>query len=142
MQWQRGHHGGFSDGKPWLPVGESLPRRNVEAELHEADSFLSLYRRLLRLRSHHEILRRGTYEVSNESPKDVFMYSRWLGDQHVYVALNFSSRTTVVKLPHDGRVLCCTHPVDYPDIDADGCVVLRPREGVLVECQEHPLEHR
>jgi alpha-glucosidase len=139
MQWHKGHHGGFSEVEPWLPVGESLPHHNVEKELHEPDSFLSLYRRLLRLRSRHDILRLGTYEVSNESPKDVFMYSRWLGDQHVYVALNFSKRTTIVKLPHDGRVLCCTHPVDYPDIDADGCVVLRPYEGVLVECSEHPL---
>lgn len=140
MQWHRGHHGGFSEAKPWLPVGQSLPRRNVEIELHEPDSFLSLYRRLLRLRSRHAILRHGTYEVSNEAPKDVFLYSRWLGNQHVYVALNFSSRTTIVKLPHDGRVLCCTHPVDYPDIDADGCVILRAHEAVVVECREHPLD--
>lgn len=141
MQWHKGHHGGFSEAKPWLPVGESLSHHNVETELHEPDSFLSLYRRLLRLRTRHEILRHGTYEVSNEAKKDVFMYSRWLGNQHVYVALNFSAKAAFVKLPHGGRILCCTHPVDYPEIDADGCVVLRPYEGVLVECHEHPLEH-
>ena len=139
MQWHKGRYGGFSEAKPWLPLGESLSRHNVETELHEPDSFLSLYRRLLRLRSRHDILRQGTYEVSNESQKNVFMYSRWLGDQHVYIALNFSAKAAFVKLPHGGRILCCTHPVDYPDIDADGCVVLRPFEGVLVECHEHPL---
>jgi alpha-glucosidase len=139
MQWHRGHHGGFTDGTPWLPLGQSLTKHNVETELGEPDSFLSLYRRLLRLRARHAILRQGTYEVSNESPKDVFLYSRWLGDQHVYIALNFSAKSTIVKLPHDGRILCCTHPVDYPDIDADGCIILRPYEGVLVECREHPL---
>lgn len=139
MQWHKGHFGGFSEVEPWLPLGHSLSKHNVEAELHEPDSFLSLYRRLLRLRSRHAILRSGTYEVSNEAPSDVFMYSRWFGNQHVYVALNFSDSPTIVKLPHDGRILCCTHPVDYPDIDADGCVSLRPYEGVLVECREHPL---
>jgi alpha-glucosidase len=139
MQWKVGHHGGFTEGRPWLPVSQSLPRRNVAHQLHEPDSFLSLYRRLLRLRSRHEILRYGTYEVSNDSPDDVFLYSRWLGDQHVFIALNFSERDKTVKLPHDGRILCCTHPVDYPDIDTNGSVILRPYEGVLVECREHPI---
>lgn len=67
------------------------------------------------------------------------MYSRWLGDQHVFVALNFGRTETTVHMPHKGRVLCCTHPVDYPDIDKDGIVTLRPYEGVLIECSEHPL---
>ena len=141
MQWQKGRYAGFSDAKPWLPLGKSVKKHNVEAQLHEADSFLSLYRRLLRLRAKHDILRNGTYEAFGELEADVFTYSRWLGDQHVYVALNFSGEASRVKLPHRGRVLCCTHPVDYPDIDVDGEVTLRPYEGVLVECSEHPLDN-
>lgn len=139
MQWDRSQHAGFTTGLPWLPFGESINQHNVETQLHESDSMLSLYRRLLRLRSHYEILRIGTYEAFGELEADVFTFARWLGDQHVYVALNFGHIKNTVRLPHKGRILCCTHPVDYPTISHDGEVTLRPYEGVIVECSEHPL---
>lgn len=139
MQWEPGKYAGFSTDKPWLPIGQTVSRNNVATQLHEPDSFLSLHRRLLRLRARHPILRHGTYEVFNESPDDVFIFSRWLTDQHVYVVLNFAGTPTTVTLPHRGRVLCCTHPVDYPEVDSDGTISLRPYEGVVVECHEHPL---
>lgn len=138
MQWQRGKYAGFSDVKPWLPVGESVSRHNVATQEHEPDSFLSLYRRLLRLRSRYEILRTGTYEAFGELDADVFKFSRWFGDQHLIVALNFGHDTQTVELPHGGRVVCCTHPVDYPELDGN-ILTLRPFEGALIECEVHPL---
>ena len=141
MQWHKGRFAGFSESTPWLPISDTANRHNVETELHEPDSMLSLFRRLLRLRSRHEILRKGTYEAFGELDADVFTFSRWLGDQHVFVVLNFGYRETTVPLPHKGRVLCCTHPVDYPEISDDGVIALRPYEGAIIECSEHPLEY-
>ncbi len=140
MQWNREAYAGFSENKPWLPVSPAFLRYNVETELREHDSFLSLYRRLLNLRRRYAILRHGTYEVLGDDEPELFMYARWLGDQHVYVAANFSNNPNKAKLPHKGRVLCCTHPVDYPEIEEDGTIVLRPYEGIIVECSEHPLD--
>ena len=139
MQWHKGGFAGFSEVKPWLPIGETVRTHNVETQLHEPDSSLSLYRRLLKLRTRYEILRHGTYEAFGELEADIFTYARWLDDQHVFVALNFSDKSQEVKLPHKGRILCSTHPVDYPEMKKDGVVVLRPYEGVLVECAEHPI---
>lgn len=139
MQWQKGHNAGFSDVKPWLPLGKNVPKHNVETQLHEPDSFLSLYRRLLRLRSKHDILRNGSFETFGELEADVFVYSRRKGNQHVFVALNFGDREQKISLPHHGRILCCSHPVDYPDFEHDGTLTLRPYEGVLIECSEHPI---
>ncbi|MGB4762237.1 MAG: alpha-amylase family glycosyl hydrolase, partial [Candidatus Saccharimonas sp.] len=141
MQWHKGRYAGFSETRPWLPVGQSVNKHNVETQLHEPDSVLSLYRRLLKLRTRYDILRHGSYEAFGELDLDVFNYARWLGDQHVFVALNFGNKTQQVKLPHKGRILCSTHPIDYPDMTKDGTVTLRPCEGVLVECAEHPIEH-
>lgn len=141
MQWHKGGFAGFSEVKPWLPIGETVRTHNVETQLHEPDSSLSLYRRLLKLRTRYEILRHGTYEAFGELEADIFTYARWLGDQHVFVALNFSDKIQEVKLPHRGRILCSTHPVDYPEMTKDGVVILRPYEGVLVECAEHPIVH-
>ncbi|NCU37721.1 DUF3459 domain-containing protein [Candidatus Saccharibacteria bacterium] len=142
MQWERGRYAGFSQTKPWLPIGISVSKHNVETQLHEPDSFLSLYRRLLKIRSRHEILRYGTYEALGEPGSKIFLYSRWIEDQHVYIALNFDNSPTTIQLPHKGRVLCCTHPVDYPEVDSEGVVSLRPYEGILVECCEHPLSEK
>ena len=139
MQWDSGEHAGFSNVKPWLPVGPTLLTSNVKTQTEERDSLLALYQRLLALRARHEILRHGTYEVLDEFGANAFIFSRWHEGAHVYVALNFDSRPLNVKLPHNGRILCCTHPVDYPTIEDDGTVLLRPYEGVLVECSEHPL---
>ncbi|HRC28260.1 MAG TPA: alpha-amylase family glycosyl hydrolase [Candidatus Saccharimonas sp.] len=139
MQWNAREFAGFSTETPWLPIGRTLSVHNVDTQQREPDSFLALYRRLLKLRSQHDILRNGTYEAFGELEADVFMFARWLGDQHVFVALNFATTTSTVQLPHSGRILCCTHPVDYPDINDDGQITLRPYEGVIVECREHPL---
>lgn len=140
MQWSRDKYAGFSDTKPWLPIGDTVARHNVETQLREHDSFLSLYRRLLNLRRRYPILRHGTYELLGDEEPELFMYARWIGDQHVYVAANFSSKPNKAKLPHNGRVLCCTHPVDYPEIEDDGTIILRPYEGIIVECSVHPLD--
>lgn len=139
MQWKKSEYAGFSNVKPWLPVGKNVGTYNVATQLHEPDSFLALYRRLLRLRSRHEVMRNGSYETFGDADKHVFVYSRRLGNEHVFVALNFSGKKRMVTLPHDGRVLCCTHPVDYPEIVDNHTIELRPYEGVLVECGEHPL---
>ena len=139
MQWHNGPGAGFTDADPWLPIGATVATHNVQTELHEPDSFLSLYRRLLRLRSQYAILRHGTYKPSGELDVDIFMYERWLEKQHIFIALNFGSKPRTVKLPHSGRVLCTTHPVDYPEVATDGSIDLRAYEGVLVECCEHPI---
>lgn len=139
MQWDATPGAGFTAAKPWLPVGEGLERRNVATQANEPDSFLALYRRLLQLRDRYAVLRNGSYETFGDADPNVFVYARRLNEEHVYVALNFSNKTQVIKLPHPGRVLCCTHPIDYPDVEHDA-LTLRPFEGALVECKQHPLD--
>jgi glycosidase len=138
MQWSREMHAGFSTVEPWLPVGKSAHMRNVDTERDNPDSFLSLYQRLLSLRSQHSVLRTGSLETFGDDDSDVFIYARRQNEEHVYVVLNFSDREQDVALPHTGRVLCCTHPIDYPVIEGKR-ITLRPYEGALVECSEHPL---
>lgn len=139
MQWtpDENDNAGFSTARPWLPVNTACKNVNVELEQQEPDSFLALYRRLLTLRSRYQILRTGEYEPLSGTDKDIFAYARWTpGKQRVLVAMNFSKETRRVKLPHADSILCTTHPVDYPDVDEDDFVTLRPYEGVLVECGE------
>lgn len=139
MQWDDSPHAGFTSGTPWLPVHDDVSAVNVARQLKQPDSFLALYRRLLRFRRELEVLRKGKYETFGDENPDVMSYALRLDDEHVYVALNFTDREQRIILPHGGRTLCCTHPVDYPEISQDGEIHLRPYEGVLVECTEHPV---
>jgi alpha-glucosidase len=49
MQWDPSPNGGFTDGRPWLPVVDPA-ERNVAAQREDPDSLLSLYRDLIALR--------------------------------------------------------------------------------------------
>jgi alpha-glucosidase len=49
MQWDRSEHGGFTDGRPWLPSVDPGDR-NAQDESRDPDSMLSLYRRLIAAR--------------------------------------------------------------------------------------------
>jgi alpha-glucosidase len=138
MQWTDEKNAGFTTGEPWLPVSHKAKSHNVAVEQNDPNSFLSLYKRLLALRSRHSVLRTGSLETFGEDDKDVFVYARRQGDEHIYVVLNFSNHEKTIQLPHTGRVLCCTHPVDYPDIDGKD-ITLRPYEGAVIECSDHPL---
>lgn len=140
MQWDDTPGAGFTNGHPWLRIGDTSDSRNVAKQQNEPDSFFALYQRLLRFRSEFDILRLGKYETFGDENPDVMSYALRHNDEHVYVAINFTDTNQRIILPHSGRVLCCTHPIDYPDISPDGEILLRPYEGVLVECAEHPLK--
>jgi alpha-glucosidase len=138
MQWSEAPYAGFSDHEPWLPIGDNLKKFNVDTQKHDADSMWSLYHRLLSLRHQQVVLKSGSLETFGEFDDDLFVYARRLKERHVYVALNFSDKEKDVKLPHAGRILCCSHPVDYPEMTGN-TLHLRPYEGALIECAEHPL---
>src|SRR5262249_56771125 len=44
MQWNSGPNGGFTNGKPWLPVPESAKTHNVEMESKDPQSVLLFYK--------------------------------------------------------------------------------------------------
>jgi alpha-glucosidase len=50
MPWDDSKHAGFTDAKPWLPIGEANARRNVAAQEADPASLLALYRRGLQVR--------------------------------------------------------------------------------------------
>ncbi len=139
MQWNDAPHAGFSPAKPWLPIAAGAATYNVAHELADADSFLTLYRRLLRLRGRLEILRRGDYETFGPDDPHLFVYGRRLGGQHLFIALNMSNRHRLFATPHGGRVLCSSSPGKPVRMSKQGSAKLRPYEAIIVECAKHPL---
>ncbi|HYH90495.1 MAG TPA: alpha-amylase family glycosyl hydrolase [Solirubrobacteraceae bacterium] len=114
MQWSDGPGAGFTDGEPWLPLGDLAT--NVEAQRRDPGSMLNLHRDLIALRR--EFAREPYRTVSADDATFVFRRGdRWA------VVLNLSDEP--VPMPLRGRVRLSTHP--------DRADALRPAEGVVVE---------
>lgn len=142
MQWDSSLFAGFSTARPWLPVADSSRTHNVMKELADEDSYLSLYRQLLRLRDAHAVFSMGDYESASDTHPDVYAFGRRYKEQHVFVVLNFSKRRRIFRLPHGGNILVSTKPSDPPAIDNHGVLKLRGYEAAIVECAHHPLTRK
>jgi alpha-glucosidase len=99
MQWGGGPGGGFSSGRPWLPMAPDAGTRNVADQAADPASVLSLYRRLIELREATPALLLGDQELLEVGDADVLAYRRSLDGRTALVALNFASRTAAVVLP-------------------------------------------
>jgi alpha-glucosidase len=116
MQWDPSPGGGFTDGRPWLPLVD--PRmRNATDQLADPGSLLTLYRRLLQVRK--EL---GGAFVLDEVSGDVLSYRR---GPHTMV-LNFG--TSPHRLEPRGRVLLSTDPGFEEDAGRTAA-----RSGVILE---------
>jgi len=90
MQWNNRPNGGFTGGKPWLPVPASVTTHNVESESKDPKSILEFYRHLLALRHQNRALLDGEYVPLNQEDPNVLSYLRRYKDETVLVALNMS----------------------------------------------------
>jgi alpha-glucosidase len=99
MHWGAGPGGGFTAGRPWLPVGPDVDRRNVAAQGADPSSVLSLYRRLIQVRGAIQPLVVGAQTLVDVGDSDVLAYRRTLDGRSALVALNFALRTATIRPP-------------------------------------------
>jgi len=97
MQWTSGTNAGFTTGKPWLPVPASAGTHNVASEEKDANSILSVYRHLLRMRHTEPALIEGDYISANNDDPNVYAYMRRYKNEAMLVVLNFSNAKRTVK---------------------------------------------
>lgn len=139
MQWSGGPNAGFSSPETddlWLPLAEDYEMVNVTCELEQPRSILNLYRGLLAYRDASPALREGSYRPLYNAPESCYVFLREADQQHVLVALNFSSEEQRISLPsmEEGDLVISTF------LDCSGLVdlselVLRGDEGVIIELE-------
>lgn len=133
LQWSAARHAGFTDGPTtWLPVAPDYATRNVAVEAQDPQSFLSLYRRLGRLRNQSNALRYGRLQVLELGCDEVLGYVRSEKDEHWVVLINFSGKTVAcvpgVKLT---KLILSSEPETKLLDGAKGEIQLLPHEGAL-----------
>ncbi len=98
MQWGPKPNGGFTTGRPWLPVNPNTTAINAEDQAPRPDSVLAYTRALIAFRRGSADLREGDYRDIDPGHDQVFAYRRGEG---LLVLLNFGRETVRYALPAD-----------------------------------------
>ena len=101
MQWDESENAGFSKVKPWIKVNPNYKLINAQESLKDPDSIFYYYQKLIKLRHQHEIIVYGVYDELLHEDTHLFVYTRTLGNQKLFVALNFSNQTQDLSIPKD-----------------------------------------
>jgi alpha-glucosidase len=132
---EAGAGGGFSTGRPWLPLVADAERLSVRNQLEDPDSLLSLVRRLSWWRRHDGCLQRGGYR-SVHAGDGLFGYVRELEGESLLVLLNFAAEARRLDhhpdLPGRATVELCTNHEREPRTVTVGDLELRANEGLLL----------
>jgi alpha-glucosidase len=99
MPWTGGPNGGFTTGRPWLPLIPDVDRTNVELEARDPSSVLAAYRRLLRLRRSSPALRAGSLRLLPDTDRDILAYVREADGERALVVVNFALGERSARLP-------------------------------------------
>src|ERR1044071_6465792 len=91
MQWDASANAGFSTATPWLPIADDYVTNNMEAQRDDPSSMLSLFRRLIELRSGSAALTIGAQRSLDAGSDDVIAYLRETPEQRMLVVLNLGS---------------------------------------------------
>ncbi len=143
MQWSADARAGFTTGEPWLPIASDYAEVNVEAQLDDPTSILTLHRRLIELRRGEPALEIGRYR-GLDSTGDVLAYLRSgrQGEDDFVVLLNLGREPQSYTLPDElrgGSVAVSTH-LDRAAEEVEGEVQLRANEGIVIRRRAAPIE--
>ncbi|MEM9422371.1 MAG: alpha-amylase family glycosyl hydrolase, partial [Pseudomonadota bacterium] len=97
---------GFSEGKPWLPLGTDHQQLAVNGQTNDPNSVLSFARDLLSVRRHSTPIKRGDTAFT-KAPNDMIMFERYSSNERVLCVYNLTEggRETPLDLSHYGTNL-------------------------------------
>jgi alpha-glucosidase len=99
MPWIRDNqYGGFTDGKPWLPVAMEHLHRAVGVQDLDPASTYSFYRSMIAFRKAHPVLAKGTLEVV-EARDDLVSFIRSHEGTRMFCAFNLSNVAQTIEAP-------------------------------------------
>ena len=99
FQWDDTENAGFTTGSPWIMVNPNYKEINAKDQLEREDSVFRYYQKLIRLRKEHEIIVYGSYDLVLPEDRELYVYTRTLGNEKLLVVCNFYGNTRIFALP-------------------------------------------
>ncbi len=135
FQWNAEENAGFTTGKPWIMVNPNYREINAGEQMGREDSVFHYFQNLIRLRKENEVIIYGTYDLLLPESKEIYAYTRTLGEEKLLVVCNFTAREVSFDVPEEflkGGILAG----NYKDAKAGKDMVLRAYEAVVVKKQK------
>jgi alpha-glucosidase len=104
MPWRDEPLGGFTTGRPWLPLSATNLAHAVALQEGDAGSLLALTQHLLALRRAHPALRRGALEECR-AIGDLLVFERVVEGERIRCLFNLSPEPLTPIVPTSGRLL-------------------------------------
>ena len=101
MPWSAAPQGGFTTGKPWIPLNPNYTVLNAESQLDDPDSVYNYYRALLALRKGSRVLLYGHYALQMPESEQVYAYTRTLNGERALILCNFTGEAADCPLLAD-----------------------------------------
>ena len=100
MQWDSSANAGFTTApKPWLAVNANYKEINAQQELGDPNSIYQYFARMTALRKKSPALIYGDYQDLDPQNRNIFAYTRTLGQEKYLVVLNFSRNAVTYAIP-------------------------------------------
>ncbi|KAJ4378129.1 hypothetical protein N0V83_000962 [Neocucurbitaria cava] len=123
FQWDGSINGGFSTGKPWMRAHDNYKSINAASQEKDADSVLSFYKRMLRLRKEHkDIFVYGTFELLDPDNLNTFVFRKRYQEKTALVVLNFTTTPQLMSGTEEMKLLVSSQSKKIPG-------TLQPFEG-------------
>ena len=106
-------------------VNPNYTKINAKDQVSRENSVFKYYQKLISLRHNSDLIVYGTYDLILDDDKDIYAYTRTLGDEKLVVYCNFSENTREVEIPAeftDGKILIS----NYEDAKVSEKITLRP----------------
>lgn len=105
MQWTEGPNAGFTEGTPWVNINSNNALVNVAMEGEDPDSMLSLYRRIIELRSRERALSVGPFRpIGTEGDMFAFILEDPDSERRFLVVVNPGHDAGVYEVPSRYRM--------------------------------------
>jgi len=117
MPWDASAGAGFSQGTPWIPLGDNAEEVNVAKALADKNSVFYYYQRLIQLRKQQPVIVNGNYQDLQPDNPDLWCYQRDDGQNKLLVIANLRATTTAFALPEHGLQTtseCLIHNSETP----------------------------
>lgn len=137
FQWNGENNAGFTSGTPWIMVNPNYKEINAAEQMGRESSVFRYYQKLIRLRKQYEIIVYGSYDLLLPDDRELFVYTRTLGEEKLLVICSFSENTRSFELP-EGWMTENTELLigNYSDAEAKQVMTLRPYEAVVLRRHE------
>lgn len=103
--WDGTENGGFTDGKPWIPLHSGYKRYNLKRDINAQKSVFGFYKRLLQIKKENPALIYGDFELVSGKDDRYFIFKRKYESDCVTVICNFEDEIFIDADVADGSII-------------------------------------